>query len=415
MQPQFSEPYTFSTTADDGLRLFVNGQLLINDWVNQAATVESNTITLKAQQLYNIELDFYYSNDNGAQVSLSWSSPSTPLAIIPQTQLYPYSNPPPTIVLSGPANGSIYTAVASVSISAMADAPYNPISTVAFYANGSLLGVLNDSPDAPLYALTMTGFMPNPGGVTANSSQVSATPNIPLTTTNVEPQGSDWTAAIWQTNGMGTAVAPVAGNNYVAIFNGTSVGNGLNNTRIRSPAVSGTVTFAGNSLTLNTNTELRTKGTPPTTFNFPGVGGNPGLILNGGLLNDGDNTLPTVVTITGNIQVIGQSYNSAQGENGGGGGLAPNSRAIDLAGYLSGPGDMVILNCSTNLPQVVSCPTNTYSGQWIVQCGWLQGTNANSLEPTAALWLTLITPVIWLRCQTLRHRLVQPYLKWTII
>ncbi len=38
VQPQFTEPYTFYTTADDGARLFVNGQLIINDWVNQAAT-----------------------------------------------------------------------------------------------------------------------------------------------------------------------------------------------------------------------------------------------------------------------------------------------------------------------------------------------------------------------------------------
>jgi hypothetical protein len=389
VQPQFSEPYTFSTTADDGVRLYVNGRLLINDWVSQPATTVSSTITLKAQQLYNIELDYFYmTNDStGAQVSLSWNSPSIPQAIIPQTQLYPYINPPPTIILSSPANGSSYTATASVSIGAMADAPYNPISTVAFYVNGSLLGALNNSPDAPLYALTMTGFMPNPGGATANSSQVSATPTaiMTLTTTNAEPQGSNWNSSVWQTNGTGTAVAPLAGNNYATIFNGTSIGNGLNNTRIRSPAVSGTVTFAGNSLTLNTNTELRTKGTPPTTLNFPGVGGNPGLILNGGLLNNGDNTSPTVATITGSIQVIGQSYNSAQGANGGGGGLAVNSRAINMAGYLSGPGNMVIMNCSTNLPQVVSCPTNTYSGQWIVQCGWLQGVNANSLGTNSSI------------------------------
>jgi uncharacterized repeat protein (TIGR03806 family) len=381
VQPQFSGPYTFYTTSDDGVRLHVNGQLLINDWVNQSPTVESNTITLTAQQLYNIELDYYYQNDTGSQVGLSWRSPSMPQAIIPQTQLYPYINPPPTVVVSSPSDGSVYTAVASVSIGAMADALYNPISQVAFYANGSLLGALTNSPTAPLYAMTMTGFMPNPGGATANSSQVSATPaaTVTLTTTNVEPQGSDWTASIWQTNGTGTAVAPVAGNNYAMVFNGTSIGNGLNNTRIRSPGVSGDITFAGNSLTVNTNTELRAKGVPPVTNNFPGVGGNPGLILNGGLLNDGDNTSPTVTTITGSIEILGQSYNSAQGANGGGGGLAPNSRAIDMAGYLSGPGNMVIMNCSTNLPQVVSCPTNTYSGQWIVQCGWLQGTNANSL------------------------------------
>ncbi len=381
VQPQFTEPYTFITTADDGVRLYVNGQLLINDWVNQTATSESNTITLTAQQLYNIELDYYYQNDNGGQVALAWSSPSTSQAIIPQSQLYPYTNPPPTVILSSPPNGSTYTAIASVSIGAMADSPYNPISKVDFYANGSLLGSLSNSPNAPLYALTTTGFVPNSGGETANSSQVSATPSavVTLTTTNVEAQGTDWTAAIWKVNGTGTATSPVAGDAYATVFNGTSVGNGLNNTRIRSPAMSGTITFAGGSLILNTNTELRTKGTPPTTLNFPGIGGNPGLILNGGVLNDGDNTANTVTTITGSIQISGQSYNSTWGNNGGGGGLAANNRAIDISGYLSGLGSMVIMNCSTNLPQVVSGPTNTFSGQWIVQCGWLQGSVADSL------------------------------------
>jgi mono/diheme cytochrome c family protein len=387
VQPQFSEPYTFYTTADDGVRLFVNGQMLINDWGNQPATVESNTITLSAQQLYNIELDYFYGNDNGGQVALAWSSPSTAQAIIPQTQLYPSTNPPPTIVLSTPTNGSIYTATASVSIGAIADAPYNPISQVAFYANGSLLGTLTNSSTAPFYSLTATGFLPNPGGETANSTPVSATPtaSASLTTTTSEAQGTDWTGAIWRTNGNGTAVAPVAGNNYAAVFNGTSIGNSLNNTRIRSPAVSGTVTFAGNTLILNTNTELRTKGSPPTTLNFPGAGGNPGLILNGGLLNNGDNTAPTLVTLTGSIEVAGQSYNSAQGANGGGGGLASNVRSINIAGYLSGSGNLVIMNCSTSAPQIVSCPTDTYSGEWIVQCGWLQGTNANALGSNSSV------------------------------
>ena len=50
VQPQFNEQYTFYTTADDGVRLYVNGQLLINDSaLNQLATVASNTIALAAQ------------------------------------------------------------------------------------------------------------------------------------------------------------------------------------------------------------------------------------------------------------------------------------------------------------------------------------------------------------------------------
>ncbi len=154
VQPQFSETYTFYTTADDGVRLFINGQLLINDWTDKTnATTQSNSVALVAQQLYNLELD-YYQKTNNASVSLSWSSPSTPQTIIPQTQLYPYTNPPPTVVMTAPVNGSSYTASASVTVSADADTPYNPLSAVSFYANTTFLGSVSNAP----YTLTATGL-----------------------------------------------------------------------------------------------------------------------------------------------------------------------------------------------------------------------------------------------------------------
>jgi hypothetical protein len=37
VEPQFNETYTFSTTTDDGVLLYVNGQLLVNEWVPQTA------------------------------------------------------------------------------------------------------------------------------------------------------------------------------------------------------------------------------------------------------------------------------------------------------------------------------------------------------------------------------------------
>ncbi|MEO6034812.1 MAG: immunoglobulin domain-containing protein [Verrucomicrobiota bacterium] len=40
---------------------------------------------------------------------------------------------------------------------------------------------------------------------------------------------------------------------------------------------------------------------------------------------------------------------------------------------------MVILNAGTTVAQQFSNPTNTFSGQWILQCGWLLGTTNNSL------------------------------------
>ncbi|HEV7923937.1 MAG TPA: LamG-like jellyroll fold domain-containing protein, partial [Verrucomicrobiae bacterium] len=113
VQPEYSETYTFSTDTDSGVRLYVNGQLLINKWVTQPATTWSNTITLAAQQRYNIQMDFF-NQTGGAAAQLYWSSPSTANAIIPQTQLYPYTNPPPAVVLTAPGNGSSYTASASV-------------------------------------------------------------------------------------------------------------------------------------------------------------------------------------------------------------------------------------------------------------------------------------------------------------
>src|ERR1017187_6003279 len=194
-----------------------------------------------------------------------------------------------------------------------------------------------------------------------------------LTTTVVQVGSANWTAAIWKTNGTGAAVSPVAGNTYETVFNGTSIGNALNNTRIRNPVATGVLTFPGDLLTLDTNTEIRAK-QPGAILNFPGVGGNPGLILNGGMLNGGDDaTFP----ITGRVQANGLSYIS-MGAGGGGGGISPN-RAFNLSGILSGNGDMAILNAGTTLAQQVSNPSNTFSGRWIVQCGWLLGAASGSL------------------------------------
>jgi uncharacterized repeat protein (TIGR03806 family) len=153
VQPQFNETYTFYTTTDDGVRLWVNNQLLIDQWVDQGPTLWSGSIALLAQQKYNIRME-YYENGGGAQAMLEWSSPSTTQTIIPQTQLYPVSNPPPVVVLTGPTNGATYTATASVTLSANADAPYNAVTAVDFYVNNTLAGRVTNSP----YILTTTGL-----------------------------------------------------------------------------------------------------------------------------------------------------------------------------------------------------------------------------------------------------------------
>src|SRR5262245_51728998 len=60
-----SGSYRFQTSSDDGVRLWVNGVLLINNWTDHAPTYDTGTITLQAGQLYDITLEFY-ENGGGA-------------------------------------------------------------------------------------------------------------------------------------------------------------------------------------------------------------------------------------------------------------------------------------------------------------------------------------------------------------
>ena len=193
VQPQYSETYTFTTVADDGVRLWVNGQLLVNDWTaHTTATTNSGVITLAAQQLYNVRL-VYFQNTSNAVAQLLWSGPSTALAIIPSTQLYAYTNPPPVVVILSPTNNSSYTASASVSINADADAPYNPLTKVDFYTtNGAtFLGSVSNAP----YTLTATGLAAGNYGLIAVAtdgsglSSTSTVVNITVASGTGQPYG----------------------------------------------------------------------------------------------------------------------------------------------------------------------------------------------------------------------------------
>jgi beta-glucosidase len=72
--PTTTGTYTFATTSDDGSRLFVNGQEVINDFQDQAATTSTGTINLTAGVPVSIELD-YFQDGGASQVSLGWAPP----------------------------------------------------------------------------------------------------------------------------------------------------------------------------------------------------------------------------------------------------------------------------------------------------------------------------------------------------
>lgn len=88
IEAKYSETYTFYTVSDDGVRLWVNGQLLIDNWTDHAVDEDRGQIKLVAGQKYDIRIEFY-DNTEEAIARLLWSSPSQPKQVVPASQLYP--------------------------------------------------------------------------------------------------------------------------------------------------------------------------------------------------------------------------------------------------------------------------------------------------------------------------------------
>ncbi|MEO6182848.1 MAG: PA14 domain-containing protein, partial [Verrucomicrobiota bacterium] len=87
LQAQFTETYSLYVESDDGVRVWLNEQLVINDWLDSPTNESSATVNLIAGQKYFLRVEFY-ENHFYAGVRLKWSSQSTPKQVIPQSQLY---------------------------------------------------------------------------------------------------------------------------------------------------------------------------------------------------------------------------------------------------------------------------------------------------------------------------------------
>ena len=87
VKPTTTETYTFLTQTDEGVRLWVNGVLVIDNWTAHIATLNRGTINLTANTKYSIKLE-YYENTGVAVSKLFWSAPTVPQGIIPRPLLY---------------------------------------------------------------------------------------------------------------------------------------------------------------------------------------------------------------------------------------------------------------------------------------------------------------------------------------
>ncbi len=88
VQVPVSGLYTFSSYSDDGIRVWVNGVKLIDNWTGHGGIFDDGiAINLVAGQKYDIKIEFYEGFGYG-QLQMYWAYPGVTRTVIPQSNLF---------------------------------------------------------------------------------------------------------------------------------------------------------------------------------------------------------------------------------------------------------------------------------------------------------------------------------------
>lgn len=209
LTPAFSETYTFTIAADNGTRLWIDGNLVSNAWNvvgGEDGGWRSVEVPLVAGRPVPVLLD-YYQGYGSASAALYWSSASQPWEIVPGAALTPLPDrTPPWIGGFAPLKTPAGTASAlSVQATEPTGAP------LRYTATGLPPGVVLDelfTPNInprglpPLRTITLRGTPWLPG-------------LYPVIVTAASPSATADTSFIWTVTGSGINPGPAAALAYV--------------------------------------------------------------------------------------------------------------------------------------------------------------------------------------------------------
>ena len=86
--------YTFFTRSSDGVRLWVDGKLVISRWRAQSAGEWAGRVALRGGRRHTIKLE-YFERSGSATARLLWSGPGVAKQTVPSSRLFPPPSPPP--------------------------------------------------------------------------------------------------------------------------------------------------------------------------------------------------------------------------------------------------------------------------------------------------------------------------------
>ncbi|CAH0345320.1 family 43 glycosylhydrolase [Bacillus sp. CECT 9360] len=86
--PEFTEDYTFSMEGDDGFRLWINGELIIDFWKQEWEKEQVSTpVSLEAGKHYDIKVE-YLQGWGGSWLRMKWESASQGKEVVPESALF---------------------------------------------------------------------------------------------------------------------------------------------------------------------------------------------------------------------------------------------------------------------------------------------------------------------------------------
>jgi hypothetical protein len=88
VQPKVTGLHTLTANTDDGVRVWIDRQRIIDSWVDQAPTEHSGTIPLEVGKKVEIRVE-YYNHTGPGTLQLFWAASGLAKQIIPASQLYP--------------------------------------------------------------------------------------------------------------------------------------------------------------------------------------------------------------------------------------------------------------------------------------------------------------------------------------
>ncbi|MEN6575262.1 MAG: PA14 domain-containing protein [Phycisphaerales bacterium] len=186
LEAPLTETYQLITTTDDGVRLWLDGRLIIDNWTDHGTTDNTATVDLVAGRFYLVKME-WYDKSGGAVAQLSWQSPSIGRQVIPAgvLQLPVHATTP------YPAAGSVHVPQAPIlswtaaEVAAQQDVFFGEDADAVADADVTAVGVYQGRQDAAASTF-------DPGELEWNKTYYWRVDEV-----NNAGSGSPWAGSVW--------------------------------------------------------------------------------------------------------------------------------------------------------------------------------------------------------------------------